>query len=71
MVGEDTSSTQDWVWQKQLRYYIATDQKTSMSMCDASFNYTFEYQGNAPKLVHTPLTDKCYLTLTQVRLCVL
>ncbi len=66
LAAESTSSTGDWAWQKQLRYYMPSDASTVMRMCDVQFNYTFEYQGNAPKLVHTPLTDKCYLTLTQV-----
>lgn len=58
----------DWVWQKQLRFFMestGSGQQCRARMCDAVFDYTYEYQGNAPKLVHTPLTDKCYLTLTQ------
>ena len=47
------------------RYYLRKDGVCIMRMVDAEFEYTYEYQGNAPKLVHTPLTDKCYLTLTQ------
>ena len=47
------------------RYYLRKDGVCIMRMVNAEFEYTYEYQGNAPKLVHTPLTDKCYLTLTQ------
>ena len=50
------------MWYKQLRYAL-DGQNLQVGMCDAFFDYTYEYQGNAPKLVHTPLTDKCYLTL--------
>lgn len=54
-----------WMWQKQLRYYLDTDNDCVARMCNSEIRYSYEYWGNAPKLVHTPLTDKCYLTLTQ------
>ena len=47
------------------RYYMGKNNTCLMRMVDSEFEYTYEYQGNAQKLVHTPLTDKCYLTLTQ------
>lgn len=59
-----TTNVDQWQWKKQLRYYYENN-KAIVKMSDATFAYTYEYQGNAPKLVHTPLTDKCYLTLTQ------
>ncbi|XP_076054654.1 dynein cytoplasmic heavy chain beethoven [Oratosquilla oratoria] len=65
LVEAKVESTSDWAWQKQLRYYVKDEGSAIMRMVDAEFNYTYEYQGNTPKLVHTPLTDKCYLTLTQ------
>jgi len=64
LVAEGAHSTSDWAWKRQLRYYLK-DRRCVARMCEAECQYTYEYQGNASKLVHTPLTDKCYLTLTQ------
>ncbi|EKX39469.1 hypothetical protein GUITHDRAFT_160010 [Guillardia theta CCMP2712] len=61
---EGVVSADSWHWQKQLRFYLE-DNKCVVRMCDTQNSYTYEYQGNDPKLVHTPLTDKCFLTLTQ------
>ncbi len=67
LIASKVSRLDHWTWQKQLRFYMPSekDKRPIIRMCDSSFEYTFEYQGNASRLVHTALTDKCYLTLTQ------
>ncbi|KAH9371215.1 hypothetical protein HPB48_010886 [Haemaphysalis longicornis] len=64
LLEHQVSSPRAWHWQKQLRFYLQ-DGRAVVKMVDASFDYTYEYQGSAPRLVYTALTHKCFVSLTQ------
>lgn len=69
LIDENVSSVTDFRWLYHLRYNYnpkaELSQKLSVSLSNAKFFYGFEYLGIGERLVQTPLTDKCYLTLTQ------
>ena len=70
LLDEGVQDSSDFRWQGRLRaYYNANepDRMKCLTLCvaDASFLYGYEYLGVCERLVQTPLTDRCYLTLTQ------
>lgn len=69
MIFEQVKDTGNFVWLSQMRFYLnnTTDPNNALrvEMANATFPYGFEYLGITDKLVTTPLTRRCYLTLTQ------
>ena len=65
LVQKRVESNLDFKWQSQLKFYWnAEDKNVHIRICDFSTLYSFEYVGNCGRLVITPLTDRCYVTLT-------
>ncbi|XP_014206492.1 dynein beta chain, ciliary [Copidosoma floridanum] len=66
LVQAKVETAQAFQWQSQLRHrWDDKDKHCYANICDAQFRYSYEYLGNTPRLVITPLTDRCYITLTQ------
>lgn len=57
----------EFEWESQLRFYWEKEpDELVVRQCTGEFGYGYEYMGLNGRLVITPLTDRIYLTLTQV-----
>jgi dynein heavy chain 1 len=70
LIDEKVSAPSDFRWLYHLRYHYNPSadkltEKLTVSLSNSNSYYGFEYLGIGERLVQTPLTDRCFLTLTQ------
>ncbi|TDH16419.1 hypothetical protein EPR50_G00020980 [Perca flavescens] len=64
LVNHKVDTRSNFEWQRQLRYYWDLDLDNCVAkMALSTYIYGYEYLGACPRLVITPLTDRCYLCL--------
>ncbi|XP_037662920.1 dynein heavy chain 6, axonemal isoform X2 [Choloepus didactylus] len=64
LVEAKVENVESFDWQRQLRYYWDIDLDNCVArMALSQYTYGYEYLGACPRLVITPLTDRCYLCL--------
>ena len=61
--NEGVETVQDFLWQQQLRYYWDSE-NIVVRQINAVLSYGYEYMGATSRLVITPLTDRCWITIT-------
>ena len=64
LIREEVQFATAFQWMSQLKQSVQGG-KAVCDICDAQFDYSFEYLGNGGRLVITPLTDRIYVTATQ------
>ncbi|KAI0047641.1 dynein heavy chain protein 1 [Auriscalpium vulgare] len=70
LIQQKAADNKHFAWLYQMRFYLDRAVENPLDClairtADASFPYGWEYLGVPDRLVQTPLTDRCYLTLTQ------
>ena len=64
-VRDSVLSDKEFAWESQLRFYWEMERDDiEIRQCTGKFDYCYEYQGLSGRLVITPLTDRCVMTLT-------
>lgn len=65
LIAQKTEGPNAFAWQQQLRFeWDQPSHDVNVKICDFSCKYFYEWVGNTGRLVITPLTDRCYITLT-------
>ncbi|EGF98536.1 uncharacterized protein MELLADRAFT_113473 [Melampsora larici-populina 98AG31] len=70
LIKDGVDSVTHFEWLHHMRFYLDASvlkptERLSIQVPNAVFPYGFEYLGVPDRLVQTPVTDHCYLTLTQ------
>jgi dynein heavy chain len=70
LIDERATGPMAFGWQEQMRaYWEPSTRDMDCRICDFRSKYSYEPIGNSGRLVITPLTDRCYITLcTALRL---
>ena len=65
LIDQKAEGPGSFLWAQQLRFaWDVYNKDIDIAITDFSTKYSYEWVGNQGRLVITPLTDRCYITLT-------